>query len=101
MRRAWVTLIALAVAAPAAAGPNWTPPPAKEGYSYPDCYCTNRGDRVPLGGYACLRIGSREVLAKCGMSVNNPAWRTVQEGCPPELAPGASLLQRLERLQKG
>ncbi|MEM0906753.1 MAG: hypothetical protein AAGJ94_05265 [Pseudomonadota bacterium] len=61
----------------------FTPPPAKEGFSYPDCYCTDsNGSRVELGELACLTVGRRQVLALCGMSQNNPAWRTQQEGCP-------------------
>ena len=72
---------------PAAAGPpsnpNYSPPPAKEGFSYPDCYCTDSlGQRVELGQMACLIIGTRRVLARCGMSVNNPTWREQSEGCP-------------------
>ena len=76
-------------AAPAAAqhmppaNPNYTPAPPKEGYSYPDCYCTDSdGKRVEMGETACLRIGSRQVLARCDMSVNNPTWRHEAEGCP-------------------
>jgi len=65
------------------ANPNYTPMPPKEGYSYPDCYCTDSaGKRVELGETACLTIGSRRVLARCDMSVNNPTWRTETEGCP-------------------
>jgi hypothetical protein len=73
------------LAAPAAAqqNPNWTPPPAKDGYEYPPCYCTNRGEKVEMGGEACLRIGSRRIWARCAMSVNNPIWRPIREGCPP------------------
>ena len=64
--------------------PNYTPAPPKEGYSYPDCYCTDsEGRRVEMGKTACLRIGGREVLARCEMSVNNPTWRYQDgEGCP-------------------
>ena len=74
-------------AGPAAAGPpsnpNYSPPPAKEGFSYPDCYCTDsKGQRVDMGKTACLIIGSRRVLARCDMSVNNPTWRQESEGCP-------------------
>ena len=77
-------VLALAASAPAAAQqPDWVRPPAKEGYEYPPCYCTNREERVQIGATACLRIGSREVLARCAMSVNNPIWRPLQEGCPP------------------
>ena len=63
--------------------PNWTQPPAKEGFSYPDYNCTDsRGQRVEMGKTACLIIGSRRVLARCAMSVNVPAWRYESEGCP-------------------
>ena len=63
--------------------PNYSPLPPKEGFSYPDCYCTDSlGQRVELGQMACLIIGSRQVLARCGMSVNNPTWREQSEGCP-------------------
>ena len=65
------------------ANPNYNPPPAKKGFSYPDCYCTDsNGQRVDMGKTACLVIGSRRVLARCDMSVNNPAWREESEGCP-------------------
>ncbi len=70
-------------AAQSISNPNFTQPPAKDGYSYPDCYCTDtRGQRVELGQMACLIIGSRRVLARCDMSVNNPIWREESEGCP-------------------
>lgn len=120
LRLAPTALAVLLVPAPAAAGPNWTPPPPARGYSYPDCYCTNRGERVEMGQTACIRVGSSEYTAVCGMSLNNPAWRKVQDGCAP--GPGAglapvtgaptgasswapmgapSLLQRLHQLQPG
>ncbi len=63
--------------------PNFTQPPAKEGYSYPDYYCTDtKGQRVEMGETACLIIGLRRVLARCDISVNSPAWREESEGCP-------------------
>ena len=81
--------VSLALAAwPAAAEepgarPGYSPPPPKQGYSYPDCYCTDsEGNRVELGQTACLTIGSRQVQARCDMSANNPAWRYETEGCP-------------------
>ncbi|MEM7505349.1 MAG: hypothetical protein AAF415_01285 [Pseudomonadota bacterium] len=62
---------------------GFTPPAAKEGYSYPDCYCTDsQGERIELGGQTCLQIGSRQVWARCDMSLNNPTWRHDGEGCP-------------------
>lgn len=79
-----MALLAVVLATPASAeNPNWTPPAPKKGFEYPPCYCTNREERVEIGGTACLRIGSREVWARCAMSVNNPIWRTLQQGCPP------------------
>lgn len=77
----------LAVPASTAAAdqPSWNDirPPAKEGFSYPECYCTDsEGKRVDVGETACLKIGNRRFTARCGMSLNNPAWRTEQEGCP-------------------
>ena len=63
--------------------PNWNPPAPKEGYSYPECYCTDTdGQRVGLGELACLRIGQREVTARCETSLNNTIWRDQFEGCP-------------------
>jgi hypothetical protein len=63
--------------------PNFTQPPAKEGFSYPDYYCTDsKGQRVEMGETAWLIIGSRRVLARCGISVNSPAWREQSEGSP-------------------
>ncbi|XWN34027.1 MAG: hypothetical protein ROR55_13610 [Devosia sp.] len=62
---------------------QFVPPPAKEGFRYPDCFCTDTdGARVEVGDFACLRIGSRRVLAQCGMSQNSPAWRERAKGCP-------------------
>ncbi len=65
---------------------GWTPPPAKDGYSYPECYCTNRGLKVPMGALTCLTVGRRMFLARCAMSLNNPIWREVQDGCPSSRA---------------
>jgi len=63
--------------------PNFTQPPAKDGYSYPDYYCTDsKGRRVEMGETACLIIGSRRVPARCDISVNSPAWREESGGCP-------------------
>lgn len=89
-------LLALLAAAPAAAE-GWTPPPAKKGFEYPECYCTNRGEKVPMGKTAYLEVGGRTFLARCGMSLNNPTWRPTGEACPP--APGASL--RVEGVEPG
>ena len=59
-------------------------PPAKEGYSYPECYCTDsEGKRVEIGETACLRIGSREVTSRCERARNLVIWRHQEEGCAP------------------
>lgn len=99
MKRALIIASALFVVSPglACADSLFQRPKAKQGYSYPDCYCTNRGVRVELGQKSCLRIGQKEFTARCGMSLNNPAWRDKTEGCPPEpvssVAPGSELTQ--------
>ncbi len=47
-----------------------------------DCYCTNStGERVELGEMICLQVGGRSFMAQCQMSLNNPMWREVSEGC--------------------
>lgn len=68
-------------AIPAQGGYN--PPKPKEGFRYPDCFCTDSaGQRIEIGKTTCLQIGSQQVLARCAMSLNNPTWRRLQEGCP-------------------
>ena len=48
---------------------------------WPDCYCTNRGERVEIGNTACLKVNGHSFLARCYMSLNNPAWRKLDESC--------------------
>jgi len=86
-----VAILVILFAAPSAvaddralrkAGPEL--PPAKEGYSYPECYCTDSdGRRVEVGGFACLTIGSRQVTSRCTKARNLVIWRHQQEGCAP------------------
>ncbi|MFT6062060.1 MAG: hypothetical protein ACJAVR_002119 [Paracoccaceae bacterium] len=86
-------------------GPNtlapntWTRPPAAEGFSYPECYCTNRGVRVELGQTSCLSVGSRTFTARCAMSLNNPTWREEKNGCDP--GPSVRLRQGNGSLRRG
>ena len=62
---------------------GYTPPKPKKGFRYPDCFCTDsQGKRVELGRMTCLQIGSQQFMARCDMSLNNPTWRRVSEGCP-------------------
>lgn len=62
---------------------GYNPPKPKEGFRYPDCFCTDsQGQRIEIGRTTCLQIGSSQVLARCSMSLNNPAWRRLQDGCP-------------------
>ena len=68
---------------PAQSNGQYVPPKPKEGFRYPDCFCTDSaGKRVELGQMTCLKIGSQTFTAKCGMSLNNPTWRRVSNGCP-------------------
>jgi hypothetical protein len=47
-----------------------------------DCYCTDsKGERVELGETICLHVDGRMFMAQCQMSLNNPMWREVAEGC--------------------
>jgi len=62
---------------------GYNPPPPKDGFRYPDCFCTDsQGKRIELGQTTCLKIGSQQVTARCDMSLNNPTWRRVSDGCP-------------------
>ena len=57
-----------------------------------ECYCTDTyGQRVELGESVCLFVDGRSFIAKCEMSLNNPAWRDTGVDCtmsrrsvPPE-----------------
>jgi hypothetical protein len=78
--------IAAALTAGAAAAQDWRtqrPAPA-EGQRYPECFCTNRGERVEIGERACLRVDGRQFTALCFMSQNSPGWRREREGCAPQ-----------------
>ena len=68
---------------PAQASNEFIPPKPKEGFRYPDCFCTDStGKRVDVGRMACLTIGRESFTAKCSKSLNNTIWRRVSEGCP-------------------
>ncbi|MCT8160614.1 hypothetical protein [Pseudoruegeria sp. SHC-113] len=64
-----------------------------------DCYCTDKsGARVELGEMICLQVDGRMFMAQCQMSLNNPMWREISEGClSSNVSPG--LLDRLQSLQ--
>lgn len=47
-----------------------------------DCYCTDsKGERVDLGETICLFVDGRYFTAQCQMSLTNPMWRELHEGC--------------------
>lgn len=47
-----------------------------------DCYCTDRnGARIELGETTCLQVDGRMFTAQCQMSLNNPMWRQISDGC--------------------
>lgn len=77
-------LIVVGFIAMPASGQTVEPATAKEGQSYADAFCSNRGTHVAMGDLSCLRVDGRVFLARCGMSLNNPVWREVQDGCPSE-----------------
>lgn len=82
----------------AQSAPAWVRPPAKDGFAYPDCYCTNRGERVELGRTACLSIGSQRFTARCEMSLNNPTWRKTEDDC---IASPSARLGQVDGCQPG
>ncbi|MCZ7675478.1 MAG: hypothetical protein M5U35_05845 [Roseovarius sp.] len=55
-----------------------------------DCYCTDStGGRVELGETICLHVDGKSFMAQCQMSLNNPMWRKVGDGClSSSLGPG-------------
>ena len=47
-----------------------------------ECYCTDKnGNRVEMGETICLNVDGRSFMAQCQMSLNNPMWRKVSDGC--------------------
>lgn len=49
---------------------------------WPDCYCTDKtGARIELGTEVCMQVGGRDFIARCEMSLNNPMWREISQGC--------------------
>lgn len=77
--------------------PNSSNPyPALPGVDY---YCVGAGgERYELGEVACLITNScsQPWFAKCDVTNHVPMWRKTMDGCP-----GASLLDRLKRLDPG
>lgn len=60
----------------------------KSGDRLIECYCTDKtGARVELGEVRCLQVDGRMFMAQCQMSLNNPMWREIREGCLSSDAP--------------
>ena len=79
-------VLALLAAAPAAEAQSARPMPGVE------YFCTGaNGERYELGEVICITASCQSWMARCDMSLNNPMWRKVSEGCP-----GASILDRLK-----
>ena len=54
----------------------------KSGTRVIECFCTDKtGARIELGQMICLQVDGRMFTARCEMSLNNPMWREVHEGC--------------------
>ena len=74
MKRLLALSVAVAIASPLAA--------QNDEAKWPDCYCTDRtGTRIELGQTICMRVDGRSFTARCEMSLNNPMWREVGDGC--------------------
>ncbi len=60
-------------------------------------YCTDStGGRVELGQVICISASCTTWLARCEMSLNNPMWRKIQDGCP-----AARVIDRLRTASQG
>ncbi|MEM6728045.1 MAG: hypothetical protein AAF618_06065 [Pseudomonadota bacterium] len=47
-----------------------------------DCWCGgSKGERFEMGDITCFTISGRTFTAQCQMSLNNPMWRELAEGC--------------------
>lgn len=58
-------------------------------------YCTDEtGQRKELGEVICITAGCDTWMARCDMSLNNPMWRRIQDGCP-----GVSLYDRIKAME--
>lgn len=80
-----IALLCLALASPALADGTYN------GKTI-DCYCTDStGGRVELGETICLFVDGKSFMAQCQMSLNNPMWRKLGDGCL-----SSSLRQRLQ-----
>ena len=59
-------------------------------------YCTDSiGVRREIGEVICVAASCQTWMARCEMSLNNPMWRKVQDGCP-----AAGLLERFQELDE-
>lgn len=60
-----------------------------------DNYCTDaEGQRVELGQVICITASCTTWTAKCDMSLNNPTWRKIQDGCP-----AVSVIDRFKKVR--
>lgn len=50
--------------------------------AFADCKCRANGHLYNHGQVVCLKLPDGEQLARCGMELNNSAWKKVRDGCP-------------------
>lgn len=65
-----------------------------------ELFCTDAtGSRRELGEIICISASCQTWMAKCDVSLNNPMWRKIQDGCPTAGISGSTgVLGRLKRL---
>jgi len=57
-------------------------------------YCNDaNGVRFELGQVICVSTSCQTWMARCDMSLNNPTWRKISDGCP-----SVSLIDRIKAL---
>ena len=65
-------------------------------------YCTDAtGARREIGDVICITASCQVWVARCEVSLNNPTWRKLSDGCPGVSAKPMGVMDRLEALRAG
>ena len=99
----WLTIILLALPQLAMAQDTGTTMvelyPPMPGVEY---YCTDAtGARREIGDVICITASCQVWVARCEVSLNNPTWRKLSDGCPGVSAKPMGVMERLEALRAG
>lgn len=104
-----LTVMAVLISAAASAaedGPRMSAPASSDGAGpgAPHEQAQSSGCRHPdgyveVGETACIDVCGDRYLARCGMVLNNTAWKRIKDGCgPAEELSSLGLVERLAKL---